>query len=84
VHDLGRVDVQAQFLVQLAHQSLHRRFTGIDLATGLHEGLGATLAYQQGTAQRVDQQGGGDADGVGHGVGSLETMAGEDPMGPLA
>jgi hypothetical protein len=39
VHGLSRVDAQPQFLVQLAHQRLHRRFTGIDLAAWLHESL---------------------------------------------
>ncbi|MNR34733.1 hypothetical protein D3C85_1525300 [compost metagenome] len=70
--------------MQLAHQCLHRGFASIDLAAGLHEGLGAAFAYQQGAALGADQQGGGDADGVGHGLGSPETMAGEDPMGFLA
>ncbi|ANC84471.1 hypothetical protein KKK_27060 [Pseudomonas putida B6-2] len=84
VHGLSRVDAQAQFLLQLAHQRLYRRFTGIDLAAWLHESLGATLAHQQRAALRVDQQGGGDADDVGHEVGSLNKMTREDPMGSLA
>ncbi|OAK64969.1 hypothetical protein A3K88_09210 [Pseudomonas putida] len=83
VHGLGRVDVQAQFLVQFAHQCLQRRFTRIDLAPRLHEGFGATLAHQQGAPLRVEQQGGGDANGIGHGLNSLATMAGEDPTGSL-
>ncbi len=79
VHRLLGIDVQAQFFVQFARQGLHRRFARVDLATGLHEGLGAAFAHQQGPAGRIDEQGSGDMDDLGHGQGFLNDGAGRIP-----
>ncbi|MCY1450436.1 hypothetical protein D9M71_672410 [compost metagenome] len=58
---------QVELLAQLAEQGVQRAFPGFALATRQHEGAGAALAHQQQAALFVEQAGGGDIQGNGHG-----------------
>ncbi|MOA32946.1 hypothetical protein D3C78_1542040 [compost metagenome] len=60
-------EAQVQFLAQFAEQGVQRAFPGFSLASRQHEGAGAALAHQQQAALFVEQAGGGDIQGNGHG-----------------
>ena len=61
----GRVDHQSQLLFQLTGQGVDRLLTGIDLAAGLHKGLGAALAHQQGPPIEANHYGSGNTNDSG-------------------
>ncbi|MCY1460219.1 hypothetical protein D3C76_1796660 [compost metagenome] len=62
---MRRINDQSELFIQFTGQRTDRLFMGLDLATRLHEGLGAAFANQQGTTIGTDQQGGGNADDAG-------------------
>lgn len=73
------VDLQPQLFEQFTCQGHDRLFVALDLAAGLHEGLGAAFAHQQGSTLWIEKERGGNADDFAHGR-LVFQKAGKDHM----